>query len=96
MCTVYPCIHIYMYVCICTRMTVIVFLFIHIVYLLFVCAYVVIECRNLPPMDPNGLADPYVKVSMLDSEGRDKSSLKQKTERREKTLDPQFDESFFL
>ena len=47
-------------------------------------------------MDPNGLADPFVKLSLLDSDGKDKSPMKQKTERREKTLDPQFDESFFL
>ena len=61
-----------------------------------ICTPVVIECRNLPPMDPNGLADPFVKLSLLDSDGKDKSPMKQKTERREKTLDPQFDESFFL
>ena len=52
----------------------------------------VMECRNLPPMDPNGLADPYVKLCLLE----DKESTKQKSERREKTLDPVFDETFFL
>ena len=45
-------------------------------------------------MDPNGLADPFVKVSLLDKNARE--NMKQKTERKEKTLDPQFDESFFL
>lgn len=57
---------------------------------------VVIECRNLPPMDPNGLADPFVKVCLMNPDGSDKYCFKQKTERKEKTLDPQFDESFFL
>lgn len=40
-------------------------------------------------MDPNGLADPFVKV-MLDKDG-----LKQKSERKEKTLNPDFEETFF-
>lgn len=44
-------------------------------------------------MDANGLADPYVKLRML-PEGN--SSAKQKTEKKEKTLDPVFDEVFFL
>ena len=54
----------------------------------------VIECRNLPPMDPNGLADPYVKVSIFCTDGTEKN--KQKTERKEKNLDPKYDETFFL
>ena len=56
--------------------------------------FTVIECRNLPPMDPNGLADPYVKVSILYTDGTEKN--KQKTERKEKNLDPKYDETFFL
>lgn len=56
--------------------------------------FTVIECRNLPPMDPNGLADPYVKVSILSTDGTEKN--KQKTERKEKNLDPKYDETFFL
>ena len=47
------------------------------------------KCRNLPPMDANGLADPFVKV-MLNKDG-----LKQKSERKEKTLNPDFEETFF-
>ena len=50
------------------------------------------ECRNLPPVDSNGLADPYVKLSLLE----DKDTTKQKSERREKTLNPNFGEKFFL
>jgi Ca2+-dependent lipid-binding protein len=46
-------------------------------------------------MDPNGLADPFVKVSLLKPNGEERSKC-QKTERKEKTLDPIFDESFFL
>lgn len=58
---------------------------------LYVC--VVRECRNLPPMDANGLADPYVKLRLIPEMS---SSVKQKTERKEKTLNPVFNESFFL
>jgi serine/threonine protein kinase len=46
-------------------------------------------------MDPNGLADPFVKVSLLKPNGEERSKC-QKTERKEKTLDPIFDESFFF
>lgn len=51
------------------------------------------ECLNLPPMDPNGLADPYVKLRMFPENS---STLKQKTERKEKTLNPKFEEDFFF
>ena len=55
--------------------------------------HLVHECLNLPPMDPNGLADPYVKLRMFPDNS---SSAKQKTERKEKTLNPKFEEDFFL
>ena len=61
---------------------------------LFSC--LVLECRNLPPMDPNGLADPYVKLCMIGEDGHDIVCLKQKSEMKRKTLEPIFDESFFL
>ena len=51
------------------------------------------ESRNLPPMDANGLADPYVKLSLHPGGS---SSMKQKTERKTKDLNPVFDENFFL
>ena len=50
------------------------------------------ECHNLHPMDSNGLADPYVKLSLLE----DKDGTKKKSEWREKTLNPVFNETFFL
>lgn len=43
-------------------------------------------------MDTNGLADPYVKLRLLPESS---SVSKQKTERQEKTLDPEWDETFF-
>ncbi|XP_064406888.1 protein kinase C alpha type-like [Halichondria panicea] len=52
------------------------------------------ECRNLPPMDANGLADPYVKLRLY-PEPTDVPNIKQKTERQEKTLEPKFEEGFF-
>nr|CAA73553.1 Serine/Threonine protein kinase [Suberites domuncula] len=52
------------------------------------------ECRNLPPMDANGLADPYVKLRLY-PEPTDTPNIKQKTERKEKTLEPKFEEDFF-
>ena len=51
------------------------------------------ECLNLPPMDPNGLADPYVKLRMYPD---NPTGPKQKTDRKEKTLNPKFEEDFFL
>ena len=50
------------------------------------------ECRNLPPMDPNGLADPYVKLRLYPDSS---SAIKQKTERKDGTLNPTFNEEFF-
>ena len=44
-------------------------------------------------MDANGLADPYVKLRMLPETT---NNAKQKTERQEKTLSPEWDETFFL
>ena len=54
--------------------------------------HTVIRAANLPPMDANGLADPYVKLRIMPDSSK---SAKQRSERQEKTLNPEWDETFF-
>ncbi len=60
---------------------------------MLVCAAVITihEAKNLPPMDPNGLADPYVKLKLHPETSGDS---KRKTEIQKCTLNPIFKEQF--
>ncbi|CAF1163715.1 unnamed protein product, partial [Didymodactylos carnosus] len=56
----------------------------------------IIEAKNLIPMDPNGLSDPYVKIKLIPTDSKKQHHGKCKTKLNYKTLNPHWNETFTI
>ena len=60
----------------------------------------IIEARNLIPMDPNGLSDPYVKIKLIPTSDGSRKQLQQQSKYKSKTvrdtLNPQWLDKFTM
>ena len=54
------------------------------------------QAKNLLPMDPNGLSDPYVKVKLIPALKSETNNSKRKTTIREKSLNPVWGETLMV
>ena len=54
------------------------------------------ERREPPPMDSNGLSDPYVKVSLVDDDGTPYKKMVHRVPFEYATLNPEWDYSFYM